>query len=660
MLSLMLLGMVIPAAWGQGCRMPDNGNGTADFPPLCPYDSETEVIEVVEGFPPGSGLYFDGPMTGIHNADEVPGGTMGGTISFFDVFFEWEVTGFGEMDGFQRQLSMPVFLEVHTGPRNPGDPVQTFEQMICVMEGGIYGDPDFAYLLIKGGLNYGLPGPGMTTLTQLPSGDFAVDSFFDITYEIEFEGAPGSQLEGVIALDVGTIQMETERNEWDFGDAPDPTYPTWLNNNGARHWIDGACYMGNAIDGEFDGQPTGDALGDDNSGFVDDEDGINFNEPLIPGQAHIIDLVVTCDGFFNLWIDWDRDGGWIEPGDWVFMDLLLMAGPNVLTFNVPATAFVGNTFARARFCTYPGLEFIGPAEGGEVEDYMINIHSGEEWKMHFPQWPDLTEMGVDVYTEYPLTLADDFRCTRTGPITNFTIWCSWMYDEIIPDFTFFELSLWSDNPNGPGGYSEPEELLWSWMFFPGDYIEEQFAHVEPGEWWYNPWNGDCFWPADYWVWQYDFHVPEADAFFQEDGTIYWLSVTAHQPEDPGEYVSIGWKSSHLHWNDDAVWRIEDIPWQELRYPGQHPLEGQSMDLAFLIDGPAHLEPPHVWMELNLTTWSINWDPVPGAIGYKIYGAAEPYTPWPSALWMLEADTPLTSWTVPITSTKRFYRVVAYN
>ncbi len=485
-------------AWSEPCQMPDNGNGTADFPPFCPYENEEEMIVMTEGFPPGSGLYLDGPLTGFTNTWEEPGGSMGGTVALFNAQFEWHVTGFGDLEGFERQITMPLYYcEAHTAPRTPGDPVQTFLQDISRIQGGIYGDPDFEMVQIVGGIEYGLPCPGETTLTQLPYGDFSVDSFFDITYQIEFQGAPGSMLEGMAGMTTGTIRLQTER--------PD-----------------------------------------------------------------------------------------------------------------------------------------------------------EEWKMHFPQWPDLTETGVDVFTEEPLTLADDFMCTQTGPITDITIWCSWKWDEFVPDITFFELGLWSDVPEGTDGYSHPGEQLWGRLFSPGEFIEEQFTYVEPGEWWFNPLSGDCFFPGDFWVWQYDFQLPLAEAFVQEEGTIYWLSVEAFQPEDPDWSLGIGWKSTDLHWNDDAVWRIMDLAWNELVYPGQHPQAGQSMDLSFVIDGPEMLEPPYIWMNIVDWTWTLHWTTVPDAVGYNVWGAEEPFAPWPSGAWTLETTTPLNSWTVPTSSAKRFFRVTAFN
>jgi hypothetical protein len=77
------------------------------------------------------------------------------------------------------------------------------------LEGAIFGDPDFQQLTITAGSANGLPSPGETTLTQLPSGNFAVDSFFDITYRIDFVGAPGGQLDGLSGSTTGTLRMET-------------------------------------------------------------------------------------------------------------------------------------------------------------------------------------------------------------------------------------------------------------------------------------------------------------------------------------------------------------------------------------------------------------------------------------------------------------------
>jgi len=65
----------------------------------------------------------------------------------------------------------------------------------------------------------------------------------------------------------------------DYGDAPDPTYPTVMASNGACHDVGDIYYLGAAIDAELDGIPDSNAIGDDNDN-VDDEDGVVFTTAL--------------------------------------------------------------------------------------------------------------------------------------------------------------------------------------------------------------------------------------------------------------------------------------------------------------------------------------------------------------------------------------------
>jgi hypothetical protein len=47
----------------------------------------------------------------------------------------------------------------------------------------------------------------------------------------------------------------------------------------------------------------------------------------------------------------------------------------------------------------------------------------------------------------------------------------------------------------------------------------------------------------------------------------------------GYDVEVGWKTSWMHWNDDAVWRlVGGMPWYELT----DPITGESLDMAFVI------------------------------------------------------------------------------
>ena len=59
------------------------------------------------------------------------------------------------------------------------------------------------------------------------------------------------------AADIGAFEVAL-----DFGDAPDPSFPTGLTHDGARHQFS-SLFLGTRIDAEPDGQPHPAAKGDD-------------------------------------------------------------------------------------------------------------------------------------------------------------------------------------------------------------------------------------------------------------------------------------------------------------------------------------------------------------------------------------------------------------
>ncbi len=160
----------------------------------------------------------------------------------------------------------------------------------------------------------------------------------------------------------------------DYGDAPDPGYPTSFASNGASHKISPELFLGAKVDADPDAQPSALADADDLHGMNDD-DGVVFNKSLVPGVSSTIDVTVTAPAgaVLNGWIDFNADGDWNDVGEHVANDVAVVAGKNTVSVNVPAGASPGFTFARFRLNSTGKLAVGGPASDGEVEDYRIRI-----------------------------------------------------------------------------------------------------------------------------------------------------------------------------------------------------------------------------------------------------------------------------------------------
>jgi hypothetical protein len=265
-LGAVLLGMTFPSsALANPCEVPDAG-GTVVLPPAgCDYLSPDEVHVIIDGLPPGTTI----ELKPIHKdficyesqalctqaippgLCEAPGGSQGGNLDCFDSTLQLEVKGTGLLAGFNRTLNVGAFTEVHTGPRNPGDPVQDFDTEMVQLQADLFGDPDFDFLQIRAGSAFGLPSPGHTTLTQLGNGNWQVDSFFDVTYQIDFQGAPGSILDGLAGSTSASLTMGSNVNPCDVVD----------NGTGTVDLPPAGCEYHNALPDDvhrmIDGLPPG-------------------------------------------------------------------------------------------------------------------------------------------------------------------------------------------------------------------------------------------------------------------------------------------------------------------------------------------------------------------------------------------------------------------
>ncbi|MEM1224665.1 MAG: VCBS repeat-containing protein [Planctomycetota bacterium] len=155
-----------------------------------------------------------------------------------------------------------------------------------------------------------------------------------------------------------------ENSESDFGDAPSP-YPTALSDDGASHDATGPT-LGSTRDSELDGQA------DDGA----DEDGVTFGTIQVGALNSSVTVNVQgSSGFVDAWIDFNGDGSWGGQSEQIFDSVSVGVGDNVLSFDVPADALAGTTYARFRLSTSGGLGHGGSAVDGEVEDYAVMIVS---------------------------------------------------------------------------------------------------------------------------------------------------------------------------------------------------------------------------------------------------------------------------------------------
>ncbi len=198
---------------------------------------------------------------------------------------------------------------------------------------------------------------------------------------------PDYALDGEVEDYKVALQPDFAVTNVDYGDAPDPSYPTMQVNDGASHilGVTDAPILGGCVDSEQNAHQSSDATGDDTAtagspGTTvgtcvndDDEDGVSFPN-LTAGENATLTIKVSGGACrLNGWIDFDRDGIW-QDDEQVFTNFNLSVGDHSLTIPLPADSGIGNTIARFRCSKNSNtLGPIGAAPDGEVEDYRIEL-----------------------------------------------------------------------------------------------------------------------------------------------------------------------------------------------------------------------------------------------------------------------------------------------
>jgi len=192
----------------------------------------------------------------------------------------------------------------------------------------------------------------------------------------------------------------------DYGDAPDlgagigpGDYETFAANGGARHTLNPVSpFLGNCVDADSGAIANGAATADNlSTGFStfgtcsiagDDEDSVVVSARPSPNVVSTsLQITMTAaspaDCILNAWIDFNQNGDFTDSGEQIATEMTLLSGSGStsLNFPVPATAILGNIFARFRCSTVTGSGPTGLGGDGEVEDYLITINNPPDSKI---------------------------------------------------------------------------------------------------------------------------------------------------------------------------------------------------------------------------------------------------------------------------------------
>ncbi|MBI4685330.1 MAG: PKD domain-containing protein [Nitrospirae bacterium] len=211
---------------------------------------------------------------------------------------------------------------------------------------------------------------------QDPTDSLGLEQVFTYTQDIDGDGTLnilGRNWEIRFALSE-SIKLRPEL--LDFGDAPDPTYPSRWISNGARHTGPKDFYFGKDVDYEADSRQVNIDLFDD---------GLISRFPITFRVTNPSGLV----RYVNILIDWNQDGDWADPGEWALQNFsvpILTVTPGIYTPN-QALSLPNNTWMRMTITNIQLINYVGswPSvfDRGETEDYIFHGKKVNKHAYHF-------------------------------------------------------------------------------------------------------------------------------------------------------------------------------------------------------------------------------------------------------------------------------------
>jgi hypothetical protein len=186
---------------------------------------------------------------------------------------------------------------------------------------------------------------------------------------------------------------------------------------------------------------------------------------------------------------------------------------------------------------------------------------GDDYKMHSPQLPD--KNGWDICLVHQ-AIADDFKCSQSGPINDIHFWVSWKGDN--EDFrnVTWNIALCANS------FGKPGTVLW--------VLNPAHANISPprlygtgDQGWHCPSNSLTISHDHTNIYQVNI-TKIGNPYNQTKGNIYWLVIQAQMGTSTAE---VGWKTSTSSYFAQAQYQSALGGW--LPIGGRH-------DLAFVITG----------------------------------------------------------------------------
>lgn len=226
---------------------------------------------------------------------------------------------------------------------------------------------------------------GIYSIRNVAPGPVIIRQAVPIGYRQNFPGGDGAYHNAPLPGEVRQNIKFGNSAGFDFGDARSSH-----GTQTASHSIIPGLSLGNTVDAEAYAITSLEALGDDVTG-IDDEDGVVFSGftgssngtgvsgNLVPGQVTNTVVTVKTGGnsaaLLHVWVDFNQDGDFLDPGEKVVSNLRLGEGVHNVGIPTPANAAPGFTYVRYRYSYDTNLGPTGPALGGEIEDYRVQVLS---------------------------------------------------------------------------------------------------------------------------------------------------------------------------------------------------------------------------------------------------------------------------------------------